>query len=264
MYRPPNQHQYVPVFPAAQSLLSGATPNWQQEQPRLHLAGVPQTAAAVPSQLSQLQPQPSLLSLYHHAAGGIPATAAVPGGISTATTGITAPPAASSTPYGHGAGFYSHAPPQPAPTTPTSENAQQLAKTQTTPDEKSPRSSTPGDDGSAYVIHLSSKDFYSPQIQQFLNKRDVTIEDTASQSETPVIKSEPEIQTAEVTVKPPKSKRSLDLDQPFVPPTVKEEPLSDDDLIIVDHEPEEAQQKTITAPPKLTQAQAKGQRLTEG
>ena len=148
--------------------------------------------------------------------------------------------------------------------------------TAATPDEKNSRNTTPGSgtptggDETAYVIQLSSKDFYSPTIQQFLSKR---VENTPPQSAhanpaNPVspavtVKSEPDITPQEVTVKEPSSKRSLHLDEPFVPKTVKrEEDSDDDDLIIVNSE--DAALLTITPPPRMTSVQAGAKRLTDG
>ena len=82
---------------------------------------------------------------------------------------------------------------------------------------------------------------------------------------TSVIKSEPELLPAEVTIKP-KSKHSLALDdEPFVPRTVKQEQDRDDDLIIIeDPEVQSEVQKTVTPPCWLTAAEAPGTQLTEG
>ena len=172
------------------------------------------------------------------------------------------------------------------PTSPDTENAHFVAKSSQSPEEKSSKSSrstTPDD--TAYILQLSSKDFYSPSIQVLLSKRHVQIDDVSSPSKpaapvkpattstpatpamlaTSVIKSEPELLPAEVIVKP-KSKRSWALDdEPFVPQTVKQERDSDDDLIIVDDpEGQSEVQKTVTPPRRLTATEAPGTRLTEG
>ena len=281
MYHPRPNQNYVPVYQAAQSLISGGTnPPWQtpaqqgQQPPRLAHAALP-----VPAQYPgyqpqpQLQPQQSLLPVYHH--GSIQTTAA--GGVA-APTAVPAAPSPSASALGHGPNIFGTPSGHSMPTAPNQESPSYVKAAQTSPEEKNSGASTPGcgtpsgDDSTAFVLQLSSRDFYSPMIQQFLGKRTVQIDDAPQQSApatpaTPVspptvsVKSEPDITPQEVTVKQPSSKRALHLDEPFVPRDIKKEVNSDDDLIIVDHDDVP---QPITPPPKMTAAQAGGKRLTDG
>ena len=152
------------------------------------------------------------------------------------------------------------------PMSPTVDSPSYVKGMQPSPDDKNsgtvtPSRGTPGIDDTAYVLQLSSKDFYSPVIQQFLGKHNVQIEDLPTTPSS--VKTEPtEIMPQEVTVKNRSSKKALHLDEPFIPKTVKNEKEdSDDSLILIDEEPALT---PITAPPKLMAAQAGGKRLTDG
>ena len=288
MYRPPTnqQQQYVPttqpfvpaavpVYQTAQSLLA-STSSWQPPQAQNQAA---QTF------LPQLQPQTPLIPIFHHATTHSRPRAGPPG-LQVPPTGIAASPAYGTTSFGVGSDIFRNPQAHSTPTSPDMENAHFVAKSSQSPEEKSSKSSrstTP--DETAYILQLSSKDFYSPSIHALLSKRHVQIDDVSSPSTpatpaapvkpsttstpamlaTSVIKSEPELLPAEVTVKP-KSKRSLALDdEPFVPQTVKQEQDSDDDLIIIDDpEVQSEVQKMVTPPHRLTAAEAPGTQLTEG
>ena len=194
-----------------------------------------------------------------------------------------ATPAHGTMSFGVGSNIFRNPQAHSTPTSPDTENTHFVAKLSQSPEEKSSKSSrstTPDD--TAYILQLSSKDFYSPSIQALLSKRHVQIDDISSPSTpaapvkpattstpampaTSVTKSEPELLPAEVIIKP-KFKRSLALDdEPFVPRTVKQEQDSDDDLIIVDDpEVQSEVQKTVTPPRRLTATEAPGTQLTEG
>ena len=286
MYRLPTdqQQQYVPttqpfvpaavpVYQMAQSLLA-STSSWQLPQAQNQAA---QTF------LPQLQPQTPLIPIFHHATTHSGPRAGPPG-LQVPPTGIAVSPAHGTMSFGVGSDIFRNPQAHSTPTLPDTENAHFVAKSSQSPEEKSSKSSrstTP--DETAYILQLSLKDFYSPSIQALLSKRHVQIDDVSSpsapaasvkpattstpaMSATSVIKSEPELLQAEVTVKP-KSKHSLALDdKPFVPRTVKQEQDSNDDLIIVE-DPAEVQsevQKMVMPPHWLTAAEAPGTRLTEG
>ena len=262
----------VPVYQTAQSLLA-STSSWQPPQAQNQAA---QTF------LPQLQPQTPLIPIFHHSTTHSGPRIGPPG-LQVLPTGIAASHAHGTTSFGVGSDILRNPQAHSTPTSPDMENAHFVAKSSQSPEEKSlksSRSTTP--DETAYILQLSSKDFYSPSIQALLSKRHVQIDNVSSPSTpaapvkpattstpampvTSVIKSEPELLPAEVTIKP-KSKRSLALDdEPFVPQTVKQEQDSDDDLIIVDDpEVQSEVQKTVTPPCRLTAAEAPGTRLTEG
>ena len=266
-----NQQQFVPVYQTAQSLLAG-TSSWQ-----------PQNQAAQ-SFLPQLQPQTPLIPIFHHATTHSRPRAGPPG-LQAPPTGIAASPAHGTMSFGVGLDIFRSPQAHSMPTLPDMENAQFVLKSSQSPKEKSSKSSRSTTPDETYLLQLSSKDFYSPSIQALLSKRHVQIDNVSSPSTpaapvkpattstpatpampaTSVIKSEPEILPAEVTVKP-KSKRSLALDdEPFVPQTVKQEQDSDDDLYTVeDPEVQPEVQKTVTPPCWLTAAEAPGTRLTDG
>ena len=263
-----NQQQFVPVYQMAQSLL--ASSSWQ-----------PQNQASQ-SFLPQLQPQTPLIPIFYHGTTHSGPRAGPPS-LQVPPTGIAASPAHGTTSFGVGSDIFRSPQAHSTPMSPDTENAQFVAKSSQSPEEKSSKSSrstTP--DETAYLLQLSSKDFYSPSMQALLSKRHVQIDNVSSPSTpaapvkpattstpatlaTSVIKSEPEILPAEVTVKP-KSKRSLALDdEPFVPRTVKQDQDSDNDLIIIeDPEVQSEVQKTVTPPHRLTAAEAPGTRLTDG
>ena len=121
---------------------------------------------------------------------------------------------------------------------------------QTSPDEKSSRTTTPGGcKDTAFVLQLSSKDFYSSTIQQFLGKMNIQVEyvapTIAATPTTVTIKIEPtDITPAGDMVEQPKSKHALELDnEPFVPKLIKKANDSDDDLILVEQEENRNQKK---------------------
>ena len=205
----------------AQSLLAG-TSSWQ-----------PQNQAAQ-SFLPQLQPQTPLIPIFHHATTHSGPRAGPPG-LQVPPTGIVASSAHGTMSLGVGSDIFRNPQAHSMPTSPDTENAQFVVKSSQSPEEKSSKSSrSTAPDETAYLLQLSSKDFYSLSIQALLSKRHVQIDDVSSPSTpaapvkpattctpatpaTSVIKSEPEILPAEVTVKP-KSKCSLALDdEPFVP-----------------------------------------------
>ena len=284
MYRLPTdqQQQYVPttqpfvpaavpVYQSAQSLLAG-TSSWQPQAQN----------QAAQSFLPQLQPQTPLIPIFHHASTHSGPRAGPPG-LQVLPTGIATSPAHGTMSFGVGLDIFRNPQVHSMPTSPDMENAHFVAKSSQSPEEKSSKSSrstTP--DETTYILQLSSKDFYSSSIQALLSKRHVQINDVSSPSTpaapvkpattstpatpaTSVLKSEPELLPAEVTIKP-KSKRSLALDdEPFVPRTVKQEQDSDDDLIIIDDpEVQSEVQKMVMPPRRLTAAEAPGTRLTEG
>ena len=254
----------------AQSLLAG-TSIWQPQAQN----------QAAQSFLPQLQPQTPLIPIFHHATTHSGPRAGPPG-LQVPPTGIAASPAHGTMSFGVGPDIFRSPQAHSTPTSPDTENAHFVVKSSQSPEEKSAnssRSTTP--DETSYILQLSSKDFYSLSIQALLSKRHVQIDEVSSPSTpaapvkpattstpatlaTSVIKSEPELLPAEVTIKP-KPKRSLSLDdEPFVPRTVKQEQDSDDDLIIVeDPEVQSEVQKTVTPPHRLTAAEAPGTRLTE-
>ena len=280
MYRQPNP-SYVPVYQtSAQSLLSGGTSLWQvrpEQTPHLGHPALPATHFPTYQQPQlqqpqlqqpQLQPQQSLLPQYQH--GSIQ-----PAGSLSAPSGVSAAPAPGTSAFGFGQNIFGIPPGHSMPTASNQESPTYAKTTQASPDEKNSRNMTPGSgtptggEDTAYVLQLSSRDFHSPTIKQFLGKWNVQIDDTPATPADPVspavtVKSEPDITPQEVTVKQPSSKQALHLDKPFMPKLVKkEEDSNDNDLIIVDTE-DAATSQTITPPPRMTVAQVGGQRLTDG
>ena len=128
-----NQQQFVPVYQMAQSLLAG-TSSWQPQAQN----------QAAQSFLPQLQPQTPLIPIFHHATTHSGPRAGPPG-LQVPPTGIAASPAHGTTSFGVGSDIF---------------RSPQAHSTPTSPDV----------DHNAYILQLSSKDFYSPSIQVLLSE----------------------------------------------------------------------------------------------
>ena len=144
-----------------------------------------------------------------------------------------------------------------------------------TPQKIPDKNETPPPSDDTYILQLSSKDFFTPAIQQLLSKH---TSPTISPSQSSVgsvsparVKSEDvPVGVVEQTVGP-KSKRQLSKEEAFVPAVVKKEKLNDSDdqvILIGDDDSQDApiskKDDVQQPPPPMSQEEAGGQRLTDG
>ena len=98
-------------------------------------------------------------------------------------TGVSVAPAHGMSALGLGQNIFGMPSGHLMPAASNQESPSYVKTTQASPDEKNSRNLTPGwgiptgGEDIAYVLQLTSKDFYSPMIQQFLGKRNVQTDD---------------------------------------------------------------------------------------
>ena len=241
----------------------------------------------LPQHQPQLQQLPSAQSFVQGTLSGqlpgqvqLPIRVQVPG--QNVTTGITsAPPASPHTPlhpsalgtYGQSLHLLSTAqsiPTQASPSsmtdlvTPTKSSASENVQT------------SPGED--YFVLTLSSKDFYSPQVQDFLKSSRPAESPSPIKGEIQQVQQDKTnapvpVESTEITVKSKgtKTRKQLQMspNEPFIPKLVKDikkepEDIEDDDVVFVDQEGDAPPGIPSQPPPKMTAEEANGKRLTDG
>ena len=207
----------------------------------------------------------------------LPIGVQVPG--QNVTTGITSAPLASSP----------HTPRHPSALGAYGQSSHLLGTAQSVPTQASPSSTmdlvTPTKSGASetvqaspgedyFVLTLSSKDFYSPQVQDFLKSSRAVESPSPKKGENQVEPDKPvPVESAEITVKSKgtKTRKQLQMspNEPFIPKPVKDikkepEDVEEEDVVFVDQEGDASPAIPSQPPPKMTEEEANGKRLTDG
>ena len=240
----------------------------------------------LPQHQPQLQQLPSAQSFVQGTLSGqLPGQVQLPIGVQVpgqnVTTGITSAPPASP-----------HTPCHPSALGTYGQSSHLLSTAQSVPTQASPSSTTdpvtptksgasenvqmsPGKD--YFVLTLSSKDFYSPQVQDFLkSSRPVEspspIKGEIQQVQQDKTNAPVPVESTEITVKSKgtKTRKQLQMspNELFIPKPVKDikkepEDMEDDDVVFVD-QGDAPPRIPSQPPPKMTAEEANGKRLTDG